>query len=107
MTQQIAKNKLQKNDMVKVVSGKERGKTGRILSIDLGKGRAVIEGINMVKKAIRPSAKNKKGGIISVEAAVHISNIMVVCKKCGPTRLGKKLEGGQKIRFCKKCGEQL
>lgn len=107
MAQRIVKCKLLKNDTVKIVRGRERGKTGRVLHIDQDKGRAVVEGINMVKKAIRPSAQNKKGGIISIEAAIHISNLMIVCKKCGPVRIGKKLEGEQKIRFCRKCGEQL
>jgi len=107
MVQRIVKYKLRKNDTVKVISGKERGKTGRVLRIDQEKGRAVVEGINMVKKAIRPSSQNKKGGITSIEAAVHTANLMIVCKKCGPVRIGRKIEGGQKIRFCRKCGEQL
>jgi len=107
MAQRIVKYKLRKDDTVKVVNGRERGKTGRVLQIDQEKGRVVVEGINMVKKAIRPSGQNKKGGIISIEAAVHISNLMIVCKKCGPVRIGRRPEGGQKIRFCRKCGEQL
>ena len=100
MAQKIVKYKLRKNDTVKVISGRERGKTGRVLHIDQEKGRAVIEGINMVKKAIRPNSQNKKGGITSIEAAINTANLMILCKKCGPVRIGRKIEAGQKIRFC-------
>ena len=101
------KYKIKKNDQVKIITGKDRGKTGRVLRIDKEKGRVVVEGLNMVKKAIRPKKKNQKGGITSVEAPLHVSNIMIVCKKCGPTRIGYQFENDQKVRLCKKCGEQL
>ncbi len=101
------KYKIGKDDHVKIISGKGRGKTGRVLEVDRNRGRVVIEGLNMVKKAIRPKGQNKKGGITSVEAPLHISNVMVLCKKCGPTRSGHRFENEQKIRFCRKCGEQL
>ncbi len=99
--------KINKNDQVKIIVGKDRGKTGRILQVDRARGRVFVEGLNMVKKAIRPRGQNQKGGITSVEAAVDISNVMVLCKKCGPTRIGFRIEGEQKLKFCKKCGEQL
>ncbi|MEW5817282.1 MAG: 50S ribosomal protein L24, partial [Spirochaetota bacterium] len=92
---------------VKVISGREKGKTGRILRIDSEKSRVIIHGINMVKKAVKKRKQTDKGGIIDVEAALHISNVMIVCRKCGPTRIGFKVEGDTKTRICKKCGEAL
>ncbi len=99
--------KIKKNDQIQIITGKDRGKTGRILQIDRVKGRVVVEGLNMVKKAIRPKGQNQKGGISSVEAPLHISNVQILCKKCGPTRAGYRFTGEQKFRVCKKCGEQL
>ena len=99
--------KIKKNDQVKIIHGKDRGKSGRVLQVDRDKGRLVIEGLNMVKKAIRPKGQSRKGGITSVEAPLQISNVMILCKKCGPTRSGYRFGNEQKIRFCKKCGEQL
>ncbi len=101
------KYKLRKNDVVQVIAGKNKGKTGRILSIDREKGRVIVEGVNLVKKAMRPTQENPKGGISEIEAPLHISNVMIVCKKCGPTRIGYRFEGNEKIRICRKCGEQL
>lgn len=101
------KYRIKKNDQVKIILGKDRGKSGRVLQVDREKGRVVVEGLNMVKKAIRPKGQQQKGGITSVEASLHISDVMIICKKCGPTRIGYRFENEQKIRFCKKCGEQL
>jgi large subunit ribosomal protein L24 len=101
------KYKIKKNDQVQIMAGKDRGKSGRVLQVDRDRGRVVIEGLNMVKKAIRPRGQNQKGGISSVEAALAISNVQILCKKCGPTRIGLRMDQDQKVRFCKKCGEQL
>jgi large subunit ribosomal protein L24 len=101
------KYKIKKNDQVRIMAGKDRGKSGRVLRVDRDRGRVMIEGLNMVKKAIRPRGQNQKGGISSVEAALTISNVQILCKKCGPTRIGLRMEQDQKVRFCKKCGEQL
>jgi large subunit ribosomal protein L24 len=103
----MAKTKLKKNDQIRIIAGKERGKQGKILQIDRSKGRVVIEGLNMVKKAVRPSRRNQKGGIIEVEAAIDLSNVMIICKKCGPTRIGFQGSGREKLRVCRKCGENL
>jgi large subunit ribosomal protein L24 len=103
----VVKYKIKKNDQVKIMAGKDRGKSGRVLRVDRDRGRVLIEGLNMVKKAIRPRGQNRKGGISSVEAALAISNVQILCKKCGPTRIGLRMEQDQKVRFCKKCGEQL
>jgi large subunit ribosomal protein L24 len=101
------KYKIKKNDQVQIMAGKDRGKSGRVLRVDREQGRVVVEGLNMVKKAIRPRGQNQKGGITSVEAALAISNVQIVCKKCGPTRMGLRMEKEQKVRFCKKCGGEL
>ena len=100
---------VKKNDRVKVLAGRERGKQGKVLFVDKAKNRAVVEGINIVKKTRRPDQQNQKGGIIDIEAPIHISNLMVVCPKCDkPVRVGKKeLEDGKKVRICGKCGEIL
>ena len=102
-----AKVKLRKNDVVKVISGREKGKTGRILRIDREKMRAVVEGLNMVKKAVKQRKQNEKGGITSIEAPLSVSKLMIVCKKCGPTRIGYKVDGETKKRVCRTCGGEL
>jgi large subunit ribosomal protein L24 len=101
------KIKLRKNDVVKVLSGREKGKTGRILRIEQESMRAVVEGLNMVKKAVKQKKQNQKGGITSVEAPLALAKLMIVCKKCGPTRIGYKTVGGEKTRVCRKCGGEL
>ena len=99
--------KLRVGDQVRAIAGREKGKEGRILSIDTPRGRVVVEGLNMVKKAVRPTQQNQKGGISDVEAALNLSNVMVVCKRCGMSRIGFTLNGGEKTRVCRKCGEEL
>jgi large subunit ribosomal protein L24 len=101
------KYKIRKNDQVQIMAGKDRGKSGRVLRVDRDRGRVVVEGLNMVKKAVRPRGQNQKGGITSVEAALAISNVQILCKKCGPTRIGMRMQKEGKIRFCKKCGGEL
>ncbi|MDR2588841.1 MAG: 50S ribosomal protein L24 [Spirochaetales bacterium] len=97
--------RVKKNDEVKVIAGKEKGKSGRVLRVDQEKARVLVEGVNLVKKALKKKKQNDRGGIAEVEAALHISNVKIVCRKCGPVRTGYKLENGKKVRFCKKCGE--
>jgi large subunit ribosomal protein L24 len=101
------KFKLRKEDLVQVIAGKDKGKQGKIVNIDQAKGRAVVEGVNMVKKAMKKRKQTDRGGIVEIEAAIAISNLMIVCKKCGPTRIGYKIEGDAKKRVCRKCGEAL
>ena len=100
---------VKKNDRVKVLSGRDRGKRGRVLFVDTKEGRIIVEGLNLVKKTQRPSQQNQKGGIIDVEAPINISNVMVVCPKCDrPSRIRKKtLENDKRVRICGKCGEIL
>ncbi|MBN1915958.1 50S ribosomal protein L24 [Candidatus Dojkabacteria bacterium] len=102
--------KLKKGDTVKVLSGKYRGKTGDILKIFLAKNTAIVEKVNIVKKHKKKSANEKEpGGIIEVEAPVHISNLMLQCKNCLKfTRVGfRNDEKGKKVRYCKKCDKTI
>jgi len=101
------KTKLKKNDMVKVLSGKDKGKTGKILKIDRENGRVIVEGVNIVKKTVKPKSAQEKGGIIEIEAALHISNVALMTKKGDATRAGIKMDGDKKVRFSKKTGETL
>lgn len=99
------KYKLRKEDLVQVVAGKDKGKQGKVVRIDRNKGRVIVAGVNMVKKAQKKRSQTDRGGIVEIEAPLHISNVMIVCKKCGPTRIGYKIEGESKKRVCRKCGE--
>jgi len=99
--------KLHKNDNVEVIAGKDKGKRGEIVRVFADKGSVLVRGVNMMKKAIKPRSQQDKGGIFDVEAPLNISNVMIVCKKCGKTRVGFKIEDGKKSRVCRKCGEVL
>jgi len=99
--------KLKKDDTVQVIAGKEKGKQGKLLKINRDSGRVIVAGLNMVKKAMKKRKQNDRGGIEEIEAAIDASNVMIVCKKCGPTRVGIKMAGDDKQRVCRKCGEVL
>ena len=101
------KTKLRKDDTVIVIAGKDKGKTGRVLRIDRVRGRIVVEGINMVKKAQRARGQNEQGGIIEVESALHVSNVMYLGKDGKGTRLGYRMKGAQKQRYAKNGGETV
>ena len=103
------KTKLKRDDTVQIIAGKDKGKTGKILKVDTASNRVIVQGLNMVKKAVKPKKQNDKGGIIDIEASLAISNTMIVCKKCGPTRIGIEIDSntGDRKRFCKKCKEVL
>ena len=101
------KTKLKKNDLVKILTGKDKGKSGRILEVDAEKERVLVEGLNMKKKTVRPRNQQEKGGIIEVEGYLHISNVSVLGKDGKPTRLGYKFEDGKKVRFAKTTGEAI
>ena len=112
---EVHKFKLKKEDTVEIIAGKDKGKRGRILKILRDKDRIVVEGANMVKKTKKKRSQQDRGGIVEIEAALHSSNVMIVCKKCGPTRIGYKLSSDKdpktgkitKTRVCRKCGEAL
>ncbi len=103
------KYRIKSGDLVMVIAGKEKGKTGKVKSVDRKRGKVLVEGLNIVKKHVRPSEKYPQGGIIEMEAPLDISNVLLYCHKCGRgVRMGRKvLEDGTKVRFCKKCGEIL
>ncbi len=105
----MAKLHIKKGDTVVVISGNDRGKQGRVLDVITENMRAIVEGVNMVKKHTRPNADNPKGGIIEQEAAVHISNLKVVDAKGTPTRIGRKNDEktGKSVRYSKKSGEVI
>jgi large subunit ribosomal protein L24 len=100
--------RLKKGDTVKVIAGKEKGKTGKILKIVRDRERVIVEKINMLKRHQRPDAKGK-GGIVEKEGSLHLSNVMFVCNKCdGTVRVGYRLlDDGKKVRVCGKCQEIL
>lgn len=101
----LGKTSLRVNDQVEVMTGKDKGRVGKILKIDKQANRAVVERINMIKRHTKPTDATQSGQIVEREASVHISNLMLVCPECAKTvRIGKKiLEDGNKVRICKSC----
>lgn len=99
--------RIKRGDTAVVISGKNKGKSGRVLSVLPSKERVIIEGLNIVKKHMKPNKKYTQGGIIEKEAPIHISNVMLMCPKCNkPTRIGNTVfDDGRKLRRCKKCNE--
>lgn len=100
---------IHRDDTVLVLTGRDKGKKGRVIRVLTGSDRALVEKINMVKRHSRPTQQLPQGGVVEKEATIHLSNLMVVCGKCGkPTRVGvKSLVEGKKARVCRKCGEIL
>jgi large subunit ribosomal protein L24 len=97
---------IRKNDNVLVMTGRDRGKRGRVLRVIPTKGRLIVEGVNFIKRHTKPNPqKNVKGGIVQREAPLSASNVQIVCPECGaPTRIGsRRLDDGTRIRFCRKC----
>ena len=104
----MSKIRIKKGDNVYVLAGEDRGKTGRVLSVLRTKGRAIVEGVNIVTKATKPSAKHPQGGLVKMEAPINISNIALVDPKTGkPTRVGIRIENGKHIRYAKKSGQEI
>ena len=101
------KFKIRKDDTVEVIAGKDKGKRGSVIRVIRDKDRVIVSGVNLVKKAMKKRNQQDRGGIAEIEAALNISNIAIVCKKCGPTRIGYKLDGDKKLRVCRKCGDTL
>lgn len=100
---------LKKGDTVRVIAGKDLGKTGKVLRVIPARGRLIVEGVNFVKKHARRTRQDRAGGIHEVEASVHVSNVILMCPKCHqPTRIGNTtLADGTKVRVCRKCGEVI
>ena len=105
----MAKLHIKKGDTVYVNAGDDKGKTGRVLSVLVSKNKAVVEGVNMVSKSTKPSAKHPQGGIVKMEAPINVSNLNLVDPKSGkPTRVGHRVnENGVKVRYSKKSGEEI
>lgn len=105
----MAKLKIKKGDTVKVIAGDDKGKQGRVLSVNKETLRAIVEGINMATKHTKPTAKNTKGGIVHQEASVHISNLMMVDAQGNATRVGRRIDetSNKLVRYSKKSGEVI
>jgi len=102
-------NKIRKDDLVYVIAGKAKGKTGKVLGVLSDKNRVVVENVMMVKRHTKPTQQQQQGGIVEKEGSIHISNIMLKCGKCNnPTRVGFiELDNGEKARICRKCKEVI
>ena len=99
---------IKKGDTVYVNAGNYKGETGKVLSVDPSKDRAIVEGVNIVKKHTKPNAKTPQGGIVSQEAPIHVSNLQLIDPKSGkPTRVGYRMDGDKKVRYAKKSGEEI
>lgn len=100
-------DKIRKNDTIKVLAGKDKGKTGKVLHVFPKNNRAIVEGVNFVKRHTRKTQNDQQGGIVEKESSIHVSNLVLLCKACNrPTRVGAtKLGDGTKTRFCKRCKE--
>ena len=99
---------IKKDDKVVVISGKDKGKEGKVLSASPKTGKVIVEGVNVASKHMKPKKQGDQGGIIKMETPIYACKVMVVCPKCGkPTRVAHKLDGDKKVRVCKKCGAEL
>jgi len=99
---------IKKNDRVRIIAGKDKGKEGRVLRAYPESQRVVVEGANFIKKAQRPTQKSPQGGILQREGTIHVSNVMLICPSCGEaTRVARKREDGIRLRVCKKCGKSI
>lgn len=98
---------IKKDDKVKVIAGKDSGKVGKVVKVIRKDNRILVENVNIVKRHTKPSAKNRQGGIVSVEAPIQVSNVMLMCNKCiKPVRIKMHyFENEKKVRICRKCGE--
>jgi large subunit ribosomal protein L24 len=98
---------IKKDDKVKIIAGKDKGKVGKVLKVNRKKNRVLVENINIVKRHTKPNAQNRQGGILESEAPIHWSNVMLMCNKCiEPIRVKHKiLDDGKKVRICSKCNE--
>ena len=101
------KFKIRKEDQVEIIAGKDKGKRGSVVRVIRDKDRVIVAGCNIVKKAMKKRSQQDRGGIAEIEAPLHISNVAIVCKKCGPTKIGYKIDGDKKTRVGRKCGDTL
>jgi large subunit ribosomal protein L24 len=99
---------IRRNDTVKVIAGRDKGKEGRVLRVNPGTSKVLVEHVSMVKKNVRPNPQKQiKGGIAEQESPISLSNVLLVCGTCGPVRLRHEVRGDKKVRVCAKCGTTL
>ena len=99
---------IKRDDKVIVLSGKDKGKIGKVISADPKNGKVIVEGVNVATKHQKAQKKGQDGGIIKVETPIYVSKVQLVCPKCGkPTRVGYKFVDGKKVRVCRKCGAEI
>ncbi|MCK4852010.1 MAG: 50S ribosomal protein L24 [Candidatus Omnitrophica bacterium] len=101
--------RVKKNDMVKVLAGKDKGKTGKVLKVFPARDRAIVQGVNFVKRHVKRKRQDEQGGIIQQEASIHVSDLNIICKRCNRSTRGgvDVLSDGSKVRYCRKCREVL
>ena len=107
MTNKMTKLKIKSGDTVKVITGDHKGSEGKVLKVLTDKNKAIVEGVNLVKKHTKPSAQSPQGGIVEKEAPIQISNLSLLTSKGETTRIGYKVEDGKKVRFSKKSNEVI
>ena len=104
----MSKVHVKTGDTVMIISGKDRGNTGKVLDVSPKEGKVIVEGRNMVQKHVKPKRQGEQGGIVKAESAIYACKVMPVCPKCGKaTRIGHQIKDGKKVRICKKCGAEL
>ena len=99
--------KLRKGDKVRVIAGKDLGKQGEVTRVLLDRDKVIVDGVNVAKRHQRATKATMQGGIIDKDMPIHVSNVAIVCSSCGPTRIGYRFEGTDKVRVCRKCGKDL
>ena len=103
----MGKLKIKTGDTVRVIAGDHKGSEGKVLTVFIEKNKAIVEGVNMIKKHMKPNAQSPQGGIVEKEAAIHISNLSLLNEKGETTRVGYKMEDGKKVRYAKKSNEVI
>ncbi|MFM8304077.1 MAG: 50S ribosomal protein L24 [Actinomycetota bacterium] len=99
--------KLKKGDRVQVITGKDVGKQGEVTRVLRERNKVIVDGVNVAKRHQRSTKATMQGGIIDKDMPIHVSNVAIVCGSCGPTRIGYRSEGSDKVRVCRKCGKDL
>jgi large subunit ribosomal protein L24 len=99
--------KLKKGDKVQVISGKDLGKQGEVTRVLRERDKVIVDGVNVAKRHQRATRATMQGGIIDKDMPIHVSNVAIVCSSCGPTRIGYRIDGTDKVRVCRKCGKDL
>ncbi len=100
--------KIKKNDTVKILTGKDRGKTGKVIKVNLKSRKLMVEGLNLYKKHMKPKRQGEKGEIVKISRPMNVSNLMIVCPNCKlPARVGFRFEKDNKFRYCKKCQSRI